>query len=201
MIPSILQPLSTDEYRAPTRTSLQKEAVASVESANLEAAGRLSVPVRDYVPSQRGTAAGLQALNEAGGEQYFEVPGEAGLDDGAAATAFRSDGPVIDVQTHWIADRPILKGFENNVLRFYRSRAPEWWSGLDGVVAYDIAQYLRCVFVEAETALAVISAAPGNANGEMFLKNEEMAGMRELFDRGGRHWQAPEPHRRPPEPR
>ena len=61
--------------------------------------------------------------------------------------------------------------------------APDWWSGLDGVAAYDIAQYLRCVFVEAETALAVISAAPGNASGEMFLKNEEMAAMRELFDR------------------
>jgi uncharacterized protein len=61
--------------------------------------------------------------------------------------------------------------------------APEWWSGLDDVTAYDIAQYLRCVFVEAETALAVISAAPGNQSGEMFLKNHEMAGMRELFDR------------------
>jgi hypothetical protein len=39
------------------------------------------------------------------------------------------------------------------------------------------------VFIESETALAVISAAPGNASGEMFLKNHEMAGMRELFDR------------------
>ena len=183
IIPSILQPLSTDEYLAPTRTSLQKEAVATVESANLEAVRRLSVPGRGYVSSQRGTAAGLRALNEAAGERYFDVSDEAGLDEGAAAAAFRSDGPVVDVQTHWIADRPILKDFENNVLRFYRSMAPDWWSGLDGVVAYDIAQYLRCVFVEAETALAVISAAPGNASGEMFLKNEEMAGMRELFDR------------------
>jgi hypothetical protein len=90
---------------------------------------------------------------------------------------------VIDVQTHWIADRPTLKDFQSNVLRFYRAMAPDWWAGLDGVTAYDIAEYLRCVFVEAETALAVISCAPGNANGEMFLKNDEMAGMRELFDR------------------
>src|SRR5262249_21160001 len=29
----------------------------------------------------------------------------------------------------------------------------------------------------------VISAAPGNDSGEMFLRNDEMAGMRELFDR------------------
>ena len=94
-----------------------------------------------------------------------------------------ADGPVIDVQTHWIADRPTLKDFERNVLGHYRGMAPDWWSGLDDVTAFDIAEYLRCVFVEAETALAVISAAPGNASGEMFLKNPEMAGMRELFDR------------------
>ena len=111
------------------------------------------------------------------------MPPEAALERDAAAAAFASDGPVIDVQTHWIADRPTLKDFERTVLGHYRGMAPDWWSGLDDVTAFSIAEYLRCVFVEAETALAVISAAPGNASGEMFLKNDEMAGMRELFDR------------------
>lgn len=182
-IPSILQPLSTDEYDAPERTDIQRQAATRAAVLGEESARRAGTALRDYVPSRRGTAAGLLALNEATGVRYFEVPSEAALDAEAAAEAFASDGPVIDVQTHWIADRPTLKDFQSNVLRFYSAMAPDWWQGLDGVTAYDIAQYLRCVFVEAETALAVISCAPGNANGEMFLRNDEMAGMRELFDR------------------
>ena len=182
-VPLFLQPLHTDEFEAPPRTELQQQARAAAAEEAVRAAGRVGRSVRAYVPSRRGTATGLMALNDAAGARFFEVPPEAGLDEEAAAAAFASDGPVIDVQTHWIADRPILKDFQRNILRFYRAMAPEWWSGLDGVVAYDIAEYLRCVFVESETALAVISAAPGNAHGEMFLKNHEMAGMRELFDR------------------
>jgi predicted TIM-barrel fold metal-dependent hydrolase len=182
-VPSILRPLSTDEYVAPARTEVQQQAVTAATVAGAVSARRVGRPVRAYVPSQRGTATGLLSLNEAVGERFYEVPPEAGLDDAAAAAAFASDGPVIDVQTHWIADRPTLKDFQGNVLRFYRHMAPDWWSGLDGVAAYSIAESLRCVFVEAETALAVISCAPGNASGEMFLKNDEMAGMRELFDR------------------
>jgi predicted TIM-barrel fold metal-dependent hydrolase len=182
-VPSILQPLSTDEYDAPERTEVQRQTVATTAAAASESARRLGKPVRAYVPSQQGTAVGLLALNEAVGRRYFELPPEAALDEDAAAHAFESDGPVIDVQTHWIADRPTLKDFQNLVLGHYTAAAPDWWSGLEGVTAYSIAEYLRCVFIEAETALAVISCAPGNDSGEMFLKNEEMAGMRELFDR------------------
>jgi predicted TIM-barrel fold metal-dependent hydrolase len=182
-VPSILQPLSTDEYPPPPRTDVQQQAVHRTAGASVEAARRVGTAVRAYAASQRGTAAGLLSLNEAAGERYFEVPPEAGLDDEAATAAFAPDGPVIDVQTHWIADRPTLSDFRANVSRVYRMMAPDWWGGMDDVAAYNMAEYLRCVFVEAETALAVISAAPGNDSGEMFLRNDEMAGMRELFDR------------------
>jgi uncharacterized protein len=182
-VPSILQPLSTDEYDPPPRTPLQRRAAGTAAATGVESSARVGTPVRAYVASRRGTATGLLSLNEAAGDRYFEVPPEAALDDDAAAAAFASDVPVIDVQTHWIADRPILKQFQKTVLQLYRATAPSWWSGLDGVAAYSLAEYLRCVFVESETALAVISAAPGNESGDMFLKNDEMAGMRELFDR------------------
>jgi predicted TIM-barrel fold metal-dependent hydrolase len=182
-VTSILQPGETDEYVAPPRTEAQQRAAHGAAEAGEVAAARLHVPPSNYATSRRGTAAGLLAMNEAAGERYFAVPEEAALDDEAAVAAFSSGVPVIDVQTHWIADRPTLKAFQDTVLHTYRSIKPEWWSGLDDVTAYNLAEYLRCVFVEAETALAVISCAPGNAEGEMFLRNDEMAGLRELFDR------------------
>lgn len=182
-VPSILRPLSTDEYDAPPRTEVQQRAIDTTAEASVDAARRVGRSLRGYVDGRRGTAAGLLSLNEATGTRYFEVPPEAGLDDGAAEAAFASDGPVIDVQTHWIAQRPTLDEFRSNVSFVYKLMKPDWWDGIDGMVAYDIAEYLRCVFVEGETSLAVISAAPGNESGEMFLRNDEMAGMRELFDR------------------
>jgi len=182
-VPTILQPLQNDEYTAPTRTELQQRAIDATAEGSVESAERVSLSLRDYVSSQRGTAAGLLSLNDVAGVRYFELPPEAGLDDGAAQSAFAKDGPVIDVQTHWIAQRPSLDVLRENISFVYKIFKPDWWDGIDGMVAYDIAEYLRCVFVEAETDLAVITAAPGNEAGEMMLKNDEMAGMRELFDR------------------
>jgi predicted TIM-barrel fold metal-dependent hydrolase len=182
-LPSILKPLETDEYVAPKRTAEQTEAALRASAGNVHAAHRTGAQLEHYVPSQRGTATGLLSVNAATGQRYFDLPPEAGLDEAAAKAAFAPDGPVIDVQTHWIADRPTLKDFQRNVLKMYTAMAPDWWRGLEGVAAYNMAEYLRCVFVESDTAVAVISSAPGNAAGEMFLKNHEMAGMRELFDR------------------
>jgi predicted TIM-barrel fold metal-dependent hydrolase len=181
--PAILKPLGTEEYAPPPRTEIQQRAADAARDAGDVSARRLRTPLRRYWASRQGTAAGLLALNAAAGERYFDVPEQAALDDEAAEEAFASDGPVVDVQTHWIADRPALRDFQNHVLAGYRHQAPGWWTGLDGVVAYTMAEYLRCVFVESETALAVISSSPASSDGDMMLSNGEMAGMRELFDR------------------
>ncbi|HEY6531851.1 MAG TPA: amidohydrolase family protein [Acidimicrobiales bacterium] len=182
-VPSLLRPLSTDEYSPPARTSLQRQATALVADLGADSARRSGVELVAYAASRRGTAAGLLSLNQAAGATYFEVPPDAAVDEAAAEDLFAADGPVIDVQTHWMAQRPSLHAAQDRLLRLYRWFAPDWWDGLDGVVAYSLAEYLRCVFVESETAVAVITAAPGNAEGDMMLRNDEMAGMRELFDR------------------
>ncbi len=184
-VPSLLHPLSTDEYWPPERSAVQRRATALFMDHGPAAAERTGVPIAAYTASRRGTAAGLVSLNEAAGATYYEVSPDATLDEVAAEAAFAADGPVVDVQTHWTADRPSLQRFQKRLLSLYRYFAPEWWTGLDGVVGYSLAEYMRCVFVESETAVAVISAAPGNRQGDMMLRNDELAGMRELFDRMG----------------
>jgi predicted TIM-barrel fold metal-dependent hydrolase len=180
---AILKPLATDEYLPPPRTEIQRRAADQAGDAGTESAHRVGQRVQAYWPSRRGTATGLLSLNQAAGERFFAVPPEAGLDDGAAEEAFESDGPVIDVQTHWIADNPALHEFQSHVLAVYHRQAPDWWEGLDGIGAYSMAEYMRCVFVESETSVAVISSAPGNMAGDSMLSNAQMAAMRELFDR------------------
>ncbi len=43
----------------------------------------------------------------------------------------------------------------------YAGLAPSWWRGLDDLAAYDLAEYLRCVYVESDTAVAVLTSGPG----------------------------------------
>jgi predicted TIM-barrel fold metal-dependent hydrolase len=71
---------------------------------------------------------------------------------------------------------------ESNI-QFYRFLAPDWWKGLDGLTFYGFAEYVRNVFLESETAVAVLTAPPADASGDYFLTNDELAGTRELIDR------------------
>ena len=45
-----------------------------------------------------------------------------------------------------------------------------------------LAEFLRCVFIESETKLAVLTSAPGD-EAVNILTNSEIAGTRELIDR------------------
>jgi len=55
---------------------------------------------------------------------------------------------------------------------------------MQGLLAYDLTNYLRCVFVESETAVAVLTSAPGLGPNRM-LFDDELAAARELSDRLG----------------
>jgi hypothetical protein len=137
----------------------------------------------DYWSGRTGTAAGLLALNELAGEPYYQVPREAALERAAADAAFGGDELVIDVQTHYVSDRA-LGVWGPMIQQMYRSLQPDWWRGIDGMAAYDLAEYLRCVFLESETAVAVLTSGPGLGESRM-LFNREMAAGRELFERLG----------------
>jgi predicted TIM-barrel fold metal-dependent hydrolase len=100
------------------------------------------------------------------------------------AAALGGHEVVIDVQTHFVADRPECRPWHATIRALYGAVRPGWWRGLDALAAYDLEQYLRCVFVESETALAVLTSAPGHGPDRM-LNDRELAGTRELADRLG----------------
>jgi uncharacterized protein len=182
-IPSILQRLSNDEYTAPAYDERQRRAAGTVAGAGPDTARKLRRPLADYWSSRLGTASGLRSLNDAFGVDCFVVPEEATSDQDAADEAFGGDEVVVDVQTHYMADREKLRRMAAVTLQSYRNWGPDWWSGLDGITFYGLAEYLRCIFVESETAVAVLTSPPADEKGGDVLTNEEMAGTRELLDR------------------
>ena len=184
-LPAFLQRRHTDEFSPPAYSRRDAAILARVRDAGPEAAGRTSQPLAAYWAGRNGTAAGLLEINRAHAERYYQLPAEAALDPEAAAEALGGGELVIDVQTHFVSDRrEAADSWYTAIQAMYRSVAPDWWSGVEDVTAYDMAEYLRCVFLESETAVAVLTSGPGLAPDRM-LFNREMAAARELLDRLG----------------
>ena len=182
-LPVFFQPRHTDEYAPPRPTSQESLAAEIVRTEGPDVARRTATTVPALWSGRRGTAQGLRALNTAWNDEFFVVPPEAELDDAVADTVLGGDSLVIDVQTHYVSDRtlPLWNGF---LMPMYRDLMPGWWAGMNDLVDYSLAEYLRCVFLESETALAVLTSAAGNPDRRM-LMNDELAGTRELIDRLG----------------
>src|SRR5439155_16552963 len=68
------------------------------------------------------------------------------------------------------------------VLGFIQAVAPDRWRGLRDMAGFSLAEYLRYVYLESETAVAVLTSAPGDEATNV-LTNAEIAGTRELVDR------------------
>jgi hypothetical protein len=181
-LPVLFQRRSTDEYVAPQPTTRDLRIGARVGDEITAGAAALGRAPLAYATSRMGTAAGLVALNAEFGDQFYDVPPEATRDADAADAALGSDGLLVDVQTHYVAGRHDNMNLQQWTMEMYRSLAPTWWEGMQGMVAYDFTEYLRCVFLESDVDVAVLTSNPGVSERRM-LFNDEIAGTRELIDR------------------
>jgi predicted TIM-barrel fold metal-dependent hydrolase len=181
--PVFLRRLGTDEHVPLPLNEHQRRAARTVFQRGPENAASIGLALGDYWSSRLGTAAALRAINEEAGSQFFQVPSEAAVDQAAADEAFQGSDVVIDVHTHYMAERDEL--FRRNTWQMssFRRMRPDWWKGLDGLEFYSLAEYIRCVFLESETAVAVLTSPPADGAGVAFLTNDELAGTRELIDR------------------
>lgn len=187
-LPLVLQRRHSDEFVAAPFGSRDRAVLGAAGQAGTQAAARLGVPVESYWASRLGTAAGLRAIDARFEETFYSVPPEATLEEDAARAVLDGPETVIDVQTHFIADRPETRATAAHIHQMYTDLAPDWWRALGGARQYDFAEYLRCVFLESETAVAVLTSGPGTGL-ERMLFNREMADTRELLERlraGGR---------------
>ena len=183
-LPRFLTRCANDEFIPPPLNDIERTAARFAAQASESATERLNVRAATYAESRRGIAAGLLAVNKANSEEFFVVPGEAAFDDAAAEDALGGDELIIDVQTHYIADRQACEDSRKLIRQMYPLYGPDWWGGLGESQLLDFAEYLRCVFTESETAVAVLSSPPGLSD-ERMLFNEEMAATRLLLERFG----------------
>lgn len=183
-VPLFLERCANDEFVPPPLNEVERAAAAISAQAIESASARLRMSVTNFAESRQGIATGLIGINRANNEEFFNVPEEASLDSAAADEALGGDELIIDVQTHYIASRPASEANRQLIRTLFPLYGPDWWNGLPLETAFDFVDYLRCVYLESDTAVAILSSAPGLSD-ERMLFNDEMAGTRLLLERLG----------------
>lgn len=172
----------TDEVAPVPQTEKQLMVEKAIETYAGRFGSRLGMGRRDFLKSACGMAAAFLAMNAVHGE-LFDVDLAEAKDPEAAAERARSlSGQFIfDVQTHFVRDRYEWKG-----LLELRKAARKWNPKLKGetltVEKIQYANFVREVFDESDTTLALLSSAPSDDPGQWFIRNDDIARTRKAFN-------------------
>lgn len=184
--------VSNGEFAPPPQTPAQREVERRIEAAGREIGRRLGLSRRDFMKTTGGMAVALLAMNSVFG-RFFDV-----LDvEAAEPSAFaerKGDPPFIfDVQTHYVSAGYDPQNTESSrtgavtkeALLSLRRRARE--SGMNPALRTDRGTmadlswdaFVKEVFLDSETVLALISTPPGPYPQEAVVPPKEMAHIRD----------------------
>ena len=178
-LPIKLEPVSNGEFvPRPEDPRLAVVRRVAHEQAG-ENARRLGLSRRQFLESTCGAATVLLAMNHVLGCRGagYDLPTESALDADAARASLSGDELVFDVQTHHVS--PSRPWRERNVgMATFLANAPGAGCGRpDWIDCYARDAYLKEVFLESDTDVAVLSALWGGREANP-IHVEEMAETR-----------------------
>src|SRR5262249_34170048 len=174
---------SNEEFIPPPQSSEQKEYEARLAAISDRAAKRQGLDRRAFLRTGSGMAAALLALNEVFGPCY-DVRAEEAEDQQAFQERWPKDQFIFDVQTHhvdvsrkWYDDTPDGKAMQN----FFRllRRAPSLDQTLEQL---NRAHYVKEVFGDSDTVMAVISCVPSREWEKNPLPPDQMVATRKFVN-------------------
>jgi predicted TIM-barrel fold metal-dependent hydrolase len=184
-LPIKLEPTSNGEYTPPLESALlghvRRQAMRSAETS----ARRLGLSRRDFLRSSAGSATVLLAMNQlaaCGGGKY-QIPPNAPHDAAEAESVVGGDEFIFDVQTHHVdADRKWWLESPPNLSEFLKTTPKANCGSEPFLRCFDGDHYLKEVFLDSDTDMAVVSALWGTPEMNALLP-EEAVKTRERFER------------------
>lgn len=167
-LPIKLDTASNGEYEPLPLDPVTRGARNAAVDAIVGHAKRLDLPRRAFLTSAAASASVLMAMNAAQAAAgrnagRFVLPGEAGLDEAAAQSVLSDDdGFIFDIQTHMIApDAPWRQTRANYFWERFLAYLPQGSCGeADPVDCYDAEHFMKEVFLDSDTDMAVLSFVP-----------------------------------------
>lgn len=173
---------SNGEVEPPPSTDRDRVANETFHTLSEEKARRLGVSRRDFVSSAMGTATALYVINQVYGCDRAGFAVDAGMmEDAGACEQLEGDEFIFDVQTHHVNPRGGWRdttNFEDSLNGFPQARCGE----VDFVDCFDAEHYIQEVFINSDTAVAVLSQVPA-VPGNNPLETEEAAATRAIVNR------------------
>jgi len=178
------QIVSNGEYLPPPQSATQKRVEARIVELADANARRLGLSRRQFMRTSCGMAAAFVAMNEIYGNVFQVSPAEAREPELAQARAQGLAGQFIfDVQTHFVRD-----DFDHKELLGLAEFASQHWNpkmkdeGVASLARYKFQNYVKEIFYDSDTSLALLSGAPFDDPTWWFLSNEQMAQARTLIN-------------------
>jgi predicted TIM-barrel fold metal-dependent hydrolase len=178
------QIVSNGEYLPPRQSARQKKVEARINELADANARRLGLNRRQFLRTSCGMAAAFVAMNEIYGNVFQVTPAEAREPELAQARAQGLAGQFIfDVQTHFVRD-----DFDHKELLDLAKFASEHWNpklkeeGVSSLARYKFQNYVKEVFYDSDTSLALLSGAPFDDATWWLLSNEQIVKARELIN-------------------
>src|SRR4051812_45815295 len=153
---------SNEEFIPPPQTPQQKEVEDRLAAISEQAAKKQGISRRAFLRTGSGMAAALWALNEVFGPCY-KVSAEEVDDQKAFEEKWPKDQFIFDIQTHhvdvsrkWYDDTPEGKA----TVRFFQMLRPFAGSLEKSLEQLNRAHYVKELFGDSDTVMAVISGVP-----------------------------------------
>jgi hypothetical protein len=177
------QIVSNGEFNPLPQTREQERVEARIKEMADELGPRHGMNRRQFLGSAAGMAAAFLAMNEVFGP-VFEVSGAEAQQPGvAAARAGAMAGQfIVDVQTHFVRD-----DFKQDGLLDLAKYAKQNWNpaltGESTLARYKFENYVKEIFVDSDTKVALLSGAPFDDPTWEFLTNDQIAAARASINR------------------
>jgi len=177
------QIVSNGEFNPLPQTGDQRRVEARVKALADELGPRHGLSRRQFLTTSAGMAAAFLAMNEVFGPLFEVSRAEAAAPGVAVERAAAMAGQfIIDVQTHFVRD-----DFKQDGLLDLAKYARQHWNpalvGENSLARFKFENYLKEVFVDSDTKVALLSGAPFDDPTWDLLNNDQIAAARSAINR------------------
>ncbi len=177
--------VSSDEFYPDPQNRRQQEVESRLLAMADELGSKQGMDRRRFFQTAAGMAASFVAMNQVYGPLFAASLDEAATPERAQERADGLKGQfIMDMHTHFLRDDTRLTGFVN-------MRTAVGQSGWNKALAekeqtledLKYANYVKEIFLDSDTKIALISSAPSDIPQDWFLTNEQMAAARDRVNK------------------
>jgi hypothetical protein len=179
------QIVSSDEYFPSPQSREQREVEARLVSLADDLAKKQGMSRRRFFQTAAGMAASFVAMNEVYGALFDASPAEAATPDMANERAAALSGQfIMDTHTHFLRDDTRLMGF----VKMREAVGKAGWNKEigdkpQGIDDLKYANYMKEIYLDSDTKVALITNSPSDVPEDWFLPQEQVFETREKVNK------------------